>query len=52
MKLERLEYRTESWDPALCAYINELTKKKPVIVTGDLNVAHLDLDIYNASVRS
>ncbi|KAG5178003.1 Endonuclease/exonuclease/phosphatase [Tribonema minus] len=47
--LERLEYRTTSWDPALRAFVAALEAEgKPVIVTGDLNVAHLDLDIYNA----
>lgn len=42
----------ERWDPALCAYITELSKTKPVILTGDLNVVHLDLDMYNPTVRA
>ena len=51
MKLERLPYRIDKWNPALCDYVKTLSKTKPVVVTGDLNVAHLDLDIYNAGVR-
>eukprot|EP00252_Welwitschia_mirabilis_P004925 TRINITY_DN1527_c0_g1_i1.p1 TRINITY_DN1527_c0_g1~~TRINITY_DN1527_c0_g1_i1.p1 ORF type:complete len:409 (+),score=73.31 TRINITY_DN1527_c0_g1_i1:94-1320(+) len=46
-KLERLTYRVEQWDPALCSYIKDLEKKKPVILTGDLNCAHKEIDIYN-----
>jgi hypothetical protein len=37
MKLERLEYRTGSWDPALRAYVGTLSAKKPVVLIGDLN---------------
>ena len=44
-KLEGLDYRVQSWDPALQAHCTSLGK--PVVVTGDLNVAHRDLDIYN-----
>lgn len=34
--------------PGVCArYLKSLEAKKPVVFTGDLNVAHLDLDIYN-----
>lgn len=51
MKLERLGYRTTEWDPDLLAYLKGLEKKKPVIFTGDLNVAHLDADIYNYSAK-
>jgi exonuclease III len=41
-KLERLEYRTQQWDLALRAYVAALESEgKPVIITGDLNVAHL-----------
>ena len=32
---------------ALRRYLNQLQATKPVLLTGDLNVAHLDLDIYN-----
>lgn len=41
-KLVRLKYRTEKWDAALRAYVETLEAKgKPVMVNGDLNVAHL-----------
>ena len=48
-KLARLDYRTEVWDCRLAAYVAELEDSigKPVIVTGDLNVAHCDGDIHN-----
>ncbi len=42
--LVRLPYR-EHWDKAFTQYLNDLQKKKPVIVCGDLNVAHQRIDI-------
>jgi len=42
----RLDYRMQ-WDDAFRNYINELNKTKPVIVTGDLNVAHNEIDLKN-----
>ena len=41
--------RLTVWDPALRAYSKQLTEKtsKPVVLCGDLNVAHKDNDIYN-----
>ena len=42
----RLNYRMQ-WDDAFRNYINELNKTKPVIVTGDLNVAHNEIDLKN-----
>ncbi|KAK9664411.1 hypothetical protein RND81_14G039600 [Saponaria officinalis] len=45
--LKRLSYRTTEWDPSLSCYIKELEKSKPVILTGDLNCAHQEIDIYN-----
>ena len=47
MKLERLDYRLGEWDPALRSYLTSLQATKPVLLTGDLNVAHHDIDIYN-----
>ena len=44
--LRRLEYRV-SWEDAFRAYLGELDKKKPVIVCGDLNVAHKEIDLKN-----
>jgi len=44
--LKRLEYRAE-WDKAFANYLADLQKKKPVIVTGDFNVAHEGIDLKN-----
>lgn len=43
--LHRLAYRTEQWEPAFRRHLKKLEKKKPVIVCGDLNVAHQEIDI-------
>ncbi|XAR68463.1 DNA-(apurinic or apyrimidinic site) lyase [Bertholletia excelsa] len=45
--LKRLSYRVTEWDPSLSCYIKELEKSKPVILTGDLNCAHEEIDIFN-----
>ncbi|MGV3636797.1 MAG: exodeoxyribonuclease III [Flavobacteriales bacterium] len=43
--MKRLGYRSE-WDEAFRGYVNKLAKGKlPVIITGDLNVAHQPIDI-------
>ncbi len=42
--LKRLDYRSE-WDSAFTAYLAELQKEKPLIVTGDFNVAHQAIDL-------
>jgi exodeoxyribonuclease-3 len=44
-KLERLPLRTEQWDKAFLAYMQELEQTKPVIFMGDLNVAHTEIDL-------
>lgn len=44
--LRRLGYRI-TWEDAFRAYLGELDKKKPVIVCGDLNVAHKEIDLKN-----
>jgi exodeoxyribonuclease III len=46
-KLERLEERTDTWEPLMRKYINKLQKLKPVVLCGDLNVAHQNIDIFN-----
>jgi exodeoxyribonuclease III len=48
-KLERLEYRTETYDAHVAQYVEalEASSGKAVIVTGDLNVAHRDGDVHN-----
>lgn len=45
-KLARLAYR-ETWEDAFRSYLLELEKKKPVIICGDLNVAHAEIDLEN-----
>ncbi|QSF47733.1 exodeoxyribonuclease III [Paenibacillus tianjinensis] len=45
--LTRLDYRME-WEDRFRTYLLELDKRKPVIVCGDLNVAHADIDLKNA----
>lgn len=45
--LARLGYRLE-WENRMRAYLTDLDKKKPVIVCGDMNVAHQEIDLKNA----
>ncbi len=45
--LSRLSYRHTEWDPSLLAYLKALENTKPVILCGDLNVAHKDIDLEN-----
>lgn len=45
-KLARLEYRMK-WEDSFCAYLKKLEENKPVVVTGDMNVAHKDIDLKN-----
>ena len=45
-ELARLDYRM-TWEDAFRAYLVELDKKKPVILCGDLNVAHNEIDLKN-----
>ena len=44
--LKRLEYRM-SWEDAFRNYLKRLDQKKPVILCGDLNVAHQEIDLKN-----
>ncbi len=45
-KLERLDYR-QKWDKDFRNYLKNLEKSKPVILCGDLNVAHRAIDLKN-----
>lgn len=45
-ELERLDYR-QVWEDDFRAYVNGLRKTKPVILCGDLNVAHKEIDLKN-----
>lgn len=44
--LARLPYRMQ-WEDDFRAYLKGLDEKKPVIVTGDMNVAHEEIDLKN-----
>lgn len=44
--LARIDHRL-AWDDAFRAYLQELDEHKPVIVCGDLNVAHKEIDLKN-----
>ena len=48
--LARLDYRM-CWEDALRAYVCELDTKKPVIICGDLNVAHQEIDLKNPATN-
>ena len=43
-ELKRLDYR-QQWDRDFLAYLKSLEETKPVVVCGDLNVAHTDIDL-------
>ena len=45
-ELARLDYRMK-WEEDFKAYLKKLEEKKPVVVCGDLNVAHKDIDLKN-----
>lgn len=49
-KLERLEYRVE-WEADFLNYLEGLKKEKAVILCGDLNVAHKEIDLANPSTN-
>lgn len=45
-ELARLSYRMD-WEDAFLSYLKELDKEKPLILCGDLNVAHNEIDLKN-----
>ena len=45
-ELKRLDYRMR-WEDDFLAYLQKLDERKPVIVCGDLNVAHEEIDLKN-----
>ena len=45
-ELTRLAYRME-WEDEFRSYLKKLDKQKPVILCGDLNVAHNEIDLKN-----
>lgn len=50
--LSRLELRHKKWDPAFLDHIKELEKTKPVLVCGDFNVAHKEIDLANPKANT
>lgn len=50
-ELERLDYRME-WEDDFRAYVLSLDEKKPVILCGDLNVAHKEIDLKNPKTNT
>ena len=48
--LARLEYRMQ-WEDDFRDYVGRLDRKKPVVVCGDLNVAHREIDIKNPAAN-
>lgn len=50
-ELERLEYRME-WEDEIRKYLNHIKKNKPVIMCGDLNVAHEEIDLKNPKTNT
>lgn len=45
-KLARIDYRMK-WEDDILDYMKKLEQKKPVILCGDLNVAHNEIDLKN-----
>lgn len=43
---KRFRYRIHKWDINIREYVDALNKIKPVIICGDFNVAHKDVDVY------
>ena len=48
--LSRLDYRMK-WEDDLRSYLKRLEEKKPVVICGDFNVAHEEIDIKNAKAN-
>ena len=49
-ELARLDYRMK-WEDDFRAYLKKLDETKPVIVTGDMNVAHREIDLKNTKTN-
>ena len=48
--LRRLDYRMQ-WEDAFRAYVSGLAKKKGVVICGDMNVAHEEIDLKNPATN-
>ncbi len=49
-ELKRLDYRM-SWEDDFRAYVSKLDSEKPVIICGDMNVAHEEIDLKNPATN-
>lgn len=49
--LTRLDFRINEWERDMRAHLTTLAATKPVVYGGDLNVAHLDADIWNPTAK-
>ena len=49
-ELARLDYRM-TWEEDFLTYLKKLDEKKPLLLCGDLNVAHKEIDIKNAAAN-
>lgn len=49
--LKRLDYRIDKWDATFKSYCSKLRKDKPVVIAGDMNVAHKEIDIHDPKVK-
>ena len=49
--LVRLDRRLNEWEADMRGFLKELDARKPVILLGDLNTAHLDADIWNVTAK-
>lgn len=47
-QLARLGFRTSTFEPAMRKFLDGLTEKHRVVYCGDLNVAHMEIDIHNS----
>lgn len=47
-KLARLGFRTNTFEPAMREFLNGLAEEHRVVYCGDLNVAHMEIDIHNS----
>lgn len=50
--LKRLDYRTKEWDVDFNIFINKLLSLKYVIISGDMNTVHKDIDIHNPKTKT
>lgn len=49
--LKRLDFRVGQYDAAFRDHVKRLEQRKPVIMAGDFNCAHREIDIYDSSKR-